>query len=76
VNIANVVCKNNAIGIGYLTTENGHARMKGIVSNALLVGNKIGLKVDELCDVVAYNNKYKDNEQDKQFVGNVDDYDL
>lgn len=76
VNIANVVCKNNAIGIGYLSTENGHARMKGIVSSALLVGNTIGLKVDELCDVVAYNNKYKDNEQDKQFVGNVDDYDL
>lgn len=76
VNIANVVCKNNVIGIGYLTTENGHARMKGIVSNALLVGNTIGINVDELCDVIAYNNKYKNNEQDKVLLGNVEDYDL
>lgn len=74
VNIYNSVCKNNPIGISYLSTNNGHTSMKGIISNCVMVGNTTGLQVDELCDVTSINCKYSGNEQDKYITGTLTEY--
>lgn len=63
VNIYNAVCDYNVIaGIGYLSTNNGHAKMKGLVNGCSLLNNlKYGLQVESLCEVTVINCKFKDN---------------
>lgn len=68
VNIYNSVCEGNHIGIGYLTTENGHANMKGIVSGCLLKNNNYGLLVNSRATVTAIGCEYVDNTTDKQGI--------
>ena len=69
VNIYNVVAEDNPIGIGYLTTANGHASIKGIVSGCLFKNNNVGLKVESLASVTAISCQYTDNTADKQVTG-------
>ena len=68
VNIYNAVCEDNHIGIGYLTTTNGHANMKGVVSGCLLKNNDIGLTVGSLATVTAIGCEYKNNVTDKEGI--------
>lgn len=71
VNIYNAFCDcNDNYGIGYLSTNNGHAPMKGIVNSCVMVNNKIGLFVGALCDVITVNCKYSNNTMgDKSLKG-------
>lgn len=68
VNIYNVVCENNPIGIGYLTTNNGHANMRGIVAGCLLKNNTVGLQVESLATVTTICCEYVENETDKNIL--------
>ena len=74
VNIYNVIASDNNIGIGYLTTNNGHARMRGIVSGCALVGNNTGLQVDSLASVTAVGCRYNGNTTDKKASGSLDEF--
>ena len=74
VNIYDVVCDSNVIGIGYLSTNDGHASMKGIVSSSVMIGNTKGLQVDPLCSVIAINCKYSGNTTDKVVTGTLNEY--
>ena len=76
VNIYNAICnQNDSMGIGYLSTNNGHASMKGIVNSCVMANNNRGLVVNALCDVIAINCIYKDNTTiDKQIQGILTEY--
>lgn len=75
VNIYNAVCDGNYVGIGYLSTENGHASMKGIMSSCVMVGSTaVGLIVNALCAVTAIDCKYSNNATDKQVAGTLVEY--
>ena len=66
VNVYNTVCSFNPTGIGYLTTNNGHASMTGICMNNLLTDNTTGLHVGELCKVINHNNTFYNNTTDEK----------
>ena len=69
VNIYNAVCEDNRLGIGYLSTDNGHAAMVGTVNGCLLLNNtQIGLVAQSLCNVTAINCKYSGNTTDKSGI--------
>lgn len=74
VNVYSAICKDNKIGIGYLSTPSGHTDMKGIINSCVMVGNASGLKVDELCSIYAINCKYNGNTTDKQITGTLVEY--
>ena len=62
VNIYNAICDcNDNGGIGYLSTDNGHARMKGTVNGCCCFNNiGYGLRIQALCDVITINCSFKD----------------
>ena len=69
VNINNAVADGNVIGIGYLTTDNGHAPMIGTVNSCVLVNNSnVGLYAQPLCTLTAINCKYSGNTLDKSGI--------
>lgn len=69
VNINNAVADGNVIGIGYLTTDNGHAPMIGTVNSCVLVNNSnVGLYAKPLCTLTAINCKYSGNTLDKSGI--------
>lgn len=74
INISNAVFEGNAIGVGYLTTPNGHALMRGVVNSCLFLNNTNGLKVDALATVKAINCKYLGNTVDKVVTGILTEY--
>ncbi len=75
VDIYNILAANNDhYGIGYLSTNNGHPAMQGIVGNCAMVGNPVGLAVQSLCTVTAIGCKYSSNVQDKEVSGTLNDY--
>lgn len=75
VNIYNIFAANNEhYGIGYLSTNNGHPAMQGIVGNCAMVGNPVGLAVQSLCTVTAIGCKYSSNVQDKEVSGTLNEY--
>ena len=75
VNINNASCKENRLGIAYLSTNNGHAAMKGQINSCAMIGNtESGLEVDPLCTVVAINCKYSGNTTDKNVTGTLTEY--
>ncbi len=74
VNIYGVICDKNKFGIGYLSTTNGHASMKGIVNSCVLANNEVGMKIDKLCDVTAINCQYKDNTTAKSSQGQLTEF--
>ena len=75
VNIYDAVCDSNRIGIGYLSTNNGHASMIGVISSCVMVDNSdYGLEVDSLCTVTSINCKYSGNSTDKQVTGTLNEY--
>lgn len=75
VNIYNALCKDNVIGIGYLSTNNGHAAMNGYINGCVMADNsRYGLQVDSLCTVSSANCKYSNNATDKQTAGTLIEY--
>ena len=74
VNIYNTICNDNPIGIGYLTTTNGHAPMKGFISGNILANNGNGLVVNELATVTAVGTIYANNTTDKNNTGTLNEY--
>lgn len=72
VNIHNVICDGNPIGIGYLTT--GNKKADGNMLSCALVGNTIGLSVNTLCTVKTVNCVYSGNTTDKNIVGTLIEY--
>lgn len=74
VNIYGGIYKDNAsFGIGYLYTSTKNPA-GGMVQDAVMVGNPVGLKVDANCTVTAINCLYKDNTADKTIQGNFTEY--
>ena len=75
VNIYGGLYKNNGMrGIWYCTDSQTHDGSTGIIQNAVMVGNPIGLMVDNSCAVTALDCKYVDNETDKSAVGTLIEY--
>lgn len=71
VNIYGGLYKNNgAYGIGYLWAS-GLDPACGMVQDAVIIDNPIGLKVDSNCEVTAMDCVYKTNETDKDIKGNL-----
>ena len=76
VNIYNAICvDNDGSGIAYLSTNNGHSPMNGIVNGCVMANNQRGLSVGTLCNVTSINCKYKDNSSmDKEINGTLIEY--
>lgn len=75
VNIYGAFCLNNVLGIAYLSTNNGHRSMEGIIEGCVMADNSIsGLTVQPLCTVRSANCKYSNNAADKQVSGTLIEY--
>ena len=73
VNIIGGLYKNNSIGIGYLSaTGEGHA--DGMIQNAIIVGNTIGLAVNKDCNVICTTSYFETNTTQKDIKGNFTEY--
>lgn len=75
VNIYGGLYKDNGMrGVWYVTDPQTHEPTTGIVQNAVMVGNPIGLMVDDTCNVIALDCKYVDNTTDKSAIGTLIEY--
>lgn len=76
VNIYGGIYKDNAsFGIGYLYTST-HNPSSGTIENAIIVGNKVGLKVDANCTVVISDCYIKNNDENKNINGTLTEYNV
>lgn len=74
VNIYGGIYKNNGMfGIGYLWAS-GLEPANGIIQNAVMIANPVGLTVNTNCNVTATDCIYKNNTADKDIKGNLTEF--